>query len=221
MKFTLPDRIPKNAKIINAIVALYRFSGDDASAQYEDFQLTAISELWNAETISWNAMPVYLPHLIVDESSGKTNNTWITLNATDKIQEFILAPEKNFGFMFETYFEARWMKVYSSEHEDIALRPKLMITYDDDPVSLSKALRKSHNNLEILKLGNTIKVKLPFSDPTTISIVSLNGKKLFSDSFTTNTYSLTHDVFPSNGSYIIQISQNKTSIHKVYTQIAY
>ena len=208
-KFTIPADIVINAKIISATLSFYRFTGDEASNVYEDFQVVPIDSSWDVTKVTWNNQPLYFPHMAVDEVSGGQDNSWIDFDVTSKIQEFAIAPSLNNGFAFDTYAEARWMKVYSSEHNEEALRPKIVITYDnDDPVDLHQGVNKIKEGIRFKASQEHFMIYLPDNLNYTVNIYTISGRKLSSLSINGKNQWRRIPIMNSPGMQIIRVTSS-------------
>lgn len=119
--------------------------------------------------------------MIIDEVAGGLDNSWIDFDVTSKIQEFAINPILNNGFAIDTYAEARWIKVYSSEHDNPGLRPKIVIIYDnDDPVSIDNSRNKVKETIRITRSSGLLLIYLYHTMNHNVSMYNLSGQKLFS-----------------------------------------
>ena len=189
------------------MLSFYRISGDNNPSPTDDFQVTAILSEWAENTITYNNLPTYYPHLDIDRSDGGKDNSWIDFNVTDTIQEYVKDPGRNYGFMFEVYMEGRYLTVNSSEVSNESLRPKLTINYDNDPVvPINYNLTNLHKDIKFRKTPESFLVYLPYSVPVSVYIFNIAGREV--NSFTTDRSRQWYAIskLKSSGTYIVRIS---------------
>ncbi len=190
---------------MNAVLSFYRISGDLASNQYKDFQISVVESEWDENTITWNNEPFYYPHLAVAFSGGGKDSSWIDFDITATIQGFIKDSIENHGFIFGVYMEARYMTVYSSEENNASLRPKLFITYDNDPVGIVNKTTPLCKDIRFKKACGSYSIHVPFITPQSVSIYDLSGSKIASFNTNGNTHWYTIPKTVSPGMHVVRI----------------
>lgn len=139
MRFIL-DEIPVGSQVTSAKLFLYSDPLETSSSSAEGnsqlsgsnaFYIESITEPWNDLTVTWNNQPLSTTdnRILVPASTSPTENIQIDLTAM--VQTWVNTPNSNFGIkMFlqtETYYRAR--NYGSMEHENTAIRPRLVVNY--------------------------------------------------------------------------------------------
>lgn len=132
IKFDLSDISPDK----NLSRAVLYLSGCESASNGSSESLTGanysvlcrITESWEPETVSWSNQPSFETTGAVLIDSCNTIENY-AIDVTAHVREMIQNPAANFGWILkqqnETYY--RKMVFASSDHEDEALRPKLVI----------------------------------------------------------------------------------------------
>ncbi len=212
--FELPSDILPSAKILSAILSLYRYSGDNVNPLSSDFRLVPSEEEWSEESINRENMPLHYPHLAIDESPSETDNSWLELDATEAIQEHVMDPLKNMGFIVVSYTAGNWIDLRSSEFETVELRPKLVINYDNEFVSIQSLHSTIQDNIKLRETGGTLTIDYPYSGTYTINIFSISGQKISSYTLSGNMQSIELPGAGVSGTFIVQLIHHKKSIMK-------
>lgn len=191
---------------------MYRFAGDKVDPTGADFMLVPCEEEWSEMSVTSNNRPLHYPHLAFDEAPSEADNSWLDLDATKAIQDHIMFPDTNRGFIVVSYTAGNWLDLRSSEYETVELRPKLFINYDNDPVSIDYRQVNNHNITKIMEIGGILKVNYPFSGTCKINIFSISGKKIDSYTLSRNTQYLDFMGPNTSGAYIVQLIHRETSV---------
>ncbi len=187
----------------------------DANNSADDFQIVLVDAPWIDTELSWNNLPVYLPHKDIARFTGGTNNSWRDIDITPTIQNFVIDPAVNHGFVFDTHVEGRKMIVNSSEADDVSLRPKLTITYDNDDITaINPILDNISDKICIKKTPESFMIYIPDSRYHTITMYTVSGLKIESLGITGSKkwYVLPEAVTP--GLYIISIASREGTFFK-------
>ena len=214
IRFELPPDILSSASIISAVLSLYRFSGDNVDPASPDFMLVPAEEGWSEMSVTSDNRPMHYPHLAFDEAPSETDNSWLDLDATEAIQEHVMDPDTNKGFIVVSYTAGNWIDLRSSEYETVELRPKLVINYDNDPVSITNQHITMHDNIKVREIDGTLKVDYPYSGTYKINIFSISGQKINSYTLSGNTQSIELPGPGTSGTFIVQLIHHNTSIMK-------
>ncbi len=147
MHFAL-DAIPAGSTIVNATLYLYSDpkqsspSSSDANSTLSGSNAMYIeraTENWEEKDITWNTQPATTPEgrVLVNQSSSPTEN--VQLNLTGMVQYWVNSPWLNHGVKLQLQTEVRYRgrNYASTDHSNVALRPKLVIYYNE-----------SHSNIE-------------------------------------------------------------------------
>jgi PKD repeat protein len=126
--------IPANATVINATLDLYTniYTGHyqlDSGPNTAYFM--RIQEDWLEHQITWNNQPAasWEDYVMLLQSTSHDQTYHVDL--TSHVQDMILHPETNFGWMFRLETEERYrcMVFCSSDHSNFNWRPRLTIIY--------------------------------------------------------------------------------------------
>ena len=123
--------IPANAIIQGAKLILYGLNHQGLNGKSNASYFQRVTGSWEENTVTWNNQPsvTTLNQISLSHTSVATQND--TLNITSHVQEMLINPNTNMGFMLrlqdEIYYASR--EYASSDHETASLRPKLIITY--------------------------------------------------------------------------------------------
>ena len=139
-------------------------------------------------------------------SNGGKDSSWINFDITPTIQGFVKDSIENHGFMFEVYIEARYMTVCSSEESNVAIRPKLTIVYDNNPIGIKNKTTVLYKDIKIKKTSRSYSIYLPFTTTQTVSIYSIAGRQISSCTTNGNTHWYTIPGVISSGMHIVKIT---------------
>ena len=126
--------IPPETMIKKATLSLYWIEYMNLNSQTGDnaFSIMKISEDWNEHTVTWNNQPdaTSLYKISVPKSIAQ-NQSYTDIDLTDMVQDMILNPSLNFGFMLklEEEFPYKLVVLASSDYSEKSKRPKLLVYF--------------------------------------------------------------------------------------------
>lgn len=90
--------------------------------------LCRVSEPWQEETLSWSNMPSFDLSGAVLLDSCNTLKDYV-IDVTNHVRDMVENPDENFGWIIKQQNEVYYRKMIfaSSDHENEAVRPKLVI----------------------------------------------------------------------------------------------
>jgi hypothetical protein len=90
--------------------------------------LCRITESWEPETVSWSNQPSFVATGAVVIDSCNTVENYV-IDVTEHVRDMVQNPSANYGWMLKLQNEGFYRKMIfaSSNHENEALRPKLVI----------------------------------------------------------------------------------------------
>jgi len=135
--------IPSGFSVVSASLSLYNnptSPNNDGEHSTMDGSnesvLRRIVTSWDEYTVTWNNQPAYTVQneVILPESIGP-HQDYENIDVTAIVQDMNYNPSTSFGFMIRLQTEEKYrcLVFASSDHNDPDLRPKLEITYTDDP----------------------------------------------------------------------------------------
>jgi len=126
--------LPANALVTSAVLTLY--FNPDAPSLYQNQGANAmwiqrVTSTWNENAVTWNTMPTVTTtnRVSVPASTSVTQN--YTIGITQLIKDIRANPTTSYGLMMSLQTETSYKSVMmsSSDHINVALHPKLEITY--------------------------------------------------------------------------------------------
>ena len=201
---------------MNAVLSFYRTSGDILPDQYEDFLIAVVETEWDENTITWNNEPVYYPHLAVAFSGGAEDSSWIDFDITGTIQAMVKDSIENHGFIFGVFIEGRYATVYSSEESIDSLRPKLIISYDNDPVGTVNETTHICRDIRFRKAGGSYFIYVPFTTPKNISLYDISGREIVSFNTNGNMHWYTIPGLIASGMHVVRITTPQGNVVKKF-----
>lgn len=143
--FTELSSIPTNATIISATLSLYAM--DQAPWQHSslsgsnDGWIERVTSTWDESTVTWNNQPTTttLNRLPLAQSTSATQD-YLNINMTNLVQDIIDAPS-NYGFLVKLNTESAYKRLgfCSSDHTNVNLRPKLVVTYTTSTAGINES----------------------------------------------------------------------------------
>jgi hypothetical protein len=135
LKFDLSE-ISSDKNINRAELYLYGFesTNNGASSSLTGANhsiLCRITESWEPETVSWSNQPSFVTTNAVLIDSCNTIENYV-IDVTEHVRDMVQNPSANYGWILKQQNEAFYRKMIfaSSDHENEALRPKLVIEID-------------------------------------------------------------------------------------------
>jgi len=131
--------IPANATITNAKVSVYYFLHNASVKQAETVVMNSLQSSFNEDTLRWGNQPAFnstvLGSIVINDTAGDTYGWRSFGDGNADMRSYVsnqYSGGQSLGFVIRftpalTYW--RDFIVYSSEHTDAALRPKLEIRY--------------------------------------------------------------------------------------------
>jgi hypothetical protein len=137
-KFNL-SCLPSNATIINASLSLYHATinsfgnGQHSSlTSSNESVLQRVTTPWSENTVTWNNQPASTAtdQVILSQSTSGTQD-YLNLDVTGMVQQMIISPSANLGFMLRLTTEVEYAQMFfaSGDNPDPLKHPKLTITY--------------------------------------------------------------------------------------------
>lgn len=140
VKFDLSS-IPAAAIVESAVLHVYGY--DLAGTGNFDVGAYAVRRYWAEEEATWSveisAVPWGLPGCnstfsdraeVASDQAAASSSGWNTWAVTDDVQRMVSDPGTNEGWLLrQTADVSGVLSMYSSEHETVAHRPKLVVTY--------------------------------------------------------------------------------------------
>ncbi len=195
MKFIL-DEIPVGSEILSATLYLYsdpaKTSNSDSNSNSQlsgsnAFYIERITQDWNDKAVTWNTQPASSTEgrMLIPASSSTTEN--IQIDLTKMVQNWVNTPALNYGvkMFLQTELHYRSRNYGSIENTNVAIRPKLVIEYNDPPVGSTIEFTYDASGNRIvrqvivisqLKSGHNINNEQTLSDPIQSDWSSLKMK---------------------------------------------
>jgi len=137
-KFNL-SCLPSNATIINASLSLYHATTNSfGNGQHSSLTssnesvLQRVTSPWLENTVTWNNQPAStaIDQVILSQSTSGTQD-YLNLDVTGMVQQMIISPSANLGFMLRLTTEVEYAQMFfaSGDNPDPLKHPKLTITY--------------------------------------------------------------------------------------------
>lgn len=133
--------IPSNAMVTGASLSLYNNpnpSSGNLDGQHSNMSgsntsyLRKVTQSWDESTVTWNTQPYTTTSgQLTLPASMSGNQDYTNLNVTALVQDMVTNPSQNFGFMLQLVTESsyRGLIFASGDHPNIALHPRLVITF--------------------------------------------------------------------------------------------
>ena len=135
--------IPAGARIQSATLSLYCNTNSgifQLQAGDNESYLLPVTENWDESSVNWVNQPgtTFRDYVLLPTSVSNSQD-YPDVDVTKSVQEMVLHPSGNFGWMIRLVTEElyRSMVFASSDHPVMSWRPKLVVTYSDcpDPVA--------------------------------------------------------------------------------------
>ncbi len=135
--------ISSNSVLLSAILELYvdDYAGGSTTGDYSIFRIV---QQWVENEATWenpaaekkwtNAGGDFVAQPITKVNFPQSNGrTWIKFNVLSLMRDFVRNPITNYGFLVTNSSWAQEIIVLSSENQNTESRPKLTITYNEEP----------------------------------------------------------------------------------------
>nr|WP_294862340.1 DNRLRE domain-containing protein [uncultured Fluviicola sp.] len=133
--FTELSSIPANATITSASLSLYAM--DQTPWQHSslsgsnDGWIERVTSVWDESTVTWNNQPTTtIQNRVSLAQSTSATQDYLNIDLTNLVQDIIDA-SSNYGFLVKLNTESAFRRLGfgSSDHTNVNLRPKLVVTY--------------------------------------------------------------------------------------------
>lgn len=193
--------IPQGAVVTSARLSLYYTPNSDEGTHYSSLLykntscLQRVTAPWDESTITWNNQPSTTTsgQVTITASTSGTQN-YPNIDVKTLVQYFVNNPSQNYGMMLRLATEKPYRKLVlaSSDNQNPALRPKLVITYTPpspivrteipSPVFQEAKTAKPPLDFSIIPNPAHADFKIFFSSNTSASlkILDLNGRVVYS-----------------------------------------
>lgn len=137
--------IPADAKIESAYLSLYSPGNPNSQSQSGSnaTYIKRVIENWGELNVTWNSQPAFteLNRVLLPSSSSDYQN-YTDIDVTNLVEDMFADPDHSYGFMLQLQTEnnPRRLAFASSDHVNVNLLPKLVITYTS-PACTSLLLR--------------------------------------------------------------------------------
>ena len=129
--------IPVDAQVTEATLLLYNphdtvsYHKHSSFSGANSFYIRKVSSKWDSQEITWNNQPVYETDEQISVPASKSNDQDYVIDVTKIVQEMVLHPEANYGFLLMLVDEEYYRRLCftSLEYQDSSLRPQLQINY--------------------------------------------------------------------------------------------
>lgn len=128
--------IPANATVISAYLSLYAYNpgtGGHITISNNTTYLFRVTQPWNESTVTWSTQPTYsTSDTITLAIADSANQNYLNVDVRNQVQNWVTTPAGNNGFLMKQKSECicSSRKIFgSSDNNNAALRPKLVITY--------------------------------------------------------------------------------------------
>lgn len=127
-KFDVSD-IPPQSKIKSAILTLHGMDNNDFNPS-EDVNIYKITQAWDVATVCWNNPPTYNSSEALFAPKTAMTSTY---DITPYIQYWVDNPNANYGMIMQLAQRSLYhaFDFWASENVDPALRPELVIIYEE------------------------------------------------------------------------------------------
>lgn len=217
--------VPADATITSAIFSLsawpWGMSGEPCLSGSNEAYIRRVTSAWDENTITWNNQPSVTTVGQQYIASLCTANTDLNIELKTFIQDMVDNPANNFGLQFalltEDYYRA--MLFHSSDSDDPAKRPKLVVQYTvpcDSSVSIAeKPVFQNKVQLVPNPTSGEINLQLeqPLREPAYLRVFNLQGKLLRQELLLDDTISqyLDLSLFPA-GLYVLEIQTDRGAV---------
>ncbi len=211
--------------IKNVSLSLYRFGGygdygsdnkyDMASKYSLHKATTEWTEDWDADEAMWEWGKDDNVKIGIEISSidyEPKDIGWFSYDVTESIKEMIKMKSTNNGFVLKCtvngtlQMSGNQSGFYSSEYNDVELRPKLTIVYNDAPVANVCDKKNLDKKINVyVKNKKTLFFNLPFDGEYTLRLLTLNGMEIINKTISS-----------SGGANKIDLSNERTLSASVY-----
>ncbi|HCQ30217.1 MAG TPA: hypothetical protein DIU39_08025 [Flavobacteriales bacterium] len=187
------NNIPNDAIIDSAFLFLHGINHNPLTKPNASY-LCRVLNPWDEHLVTWTTQPDYTMEDSVYIPSSTSSNQNYKVDITWHVQDMIINPESNFGFMFRLVNEVYYtrMQFASSDYSDSNLRPYVVVYY--------------HYSTEYAKLQHELGMNFKNVDPL--------GRLKFFYRERYHEGTLDYEIIDENNNVIL--SSNTYSISKVY-----
>lgn len=135
--------IPANSKINSAVLTLYHWPDKNHSilSGTNACYINRVIEPWEENSIKWNNQPATTTQneLMLPQTVSPTQGV-LEVYVTQLIQDIVDYPTSSYGLMFNLQFEEPYRGIFiaSSDYEDAARHPKLLVQYTEDNTNIEE-----------------------------------------------------------------------------------
>lgn len=227
--------IPLNLEINNAELFLYNKAYVIEGLYNPPCSLFTIEKEWVETEFSWNNAKADLPWENIDNSSqmlgggdhsvepvsvSQSNgiNKWLSFEITELVKEMV-SGNSIYGLLFKEVLNgsekdfSEGCSFASSEADEIELRPKLVIEYNNTDIT-KKAITWV-NKLTIKEISNTLILNGFNNNSSEVSLYSLSGKLVNNFAIVNRSVIIDKNEF-SKGTYFLKLNGEGAGTYKIF-----
>ena len=118
--------IPAGSKISSAKFGFYGYATINRVDGIPTFFFSKLNGDWDETNVKWNTKPSSEKFADLDINNGLN---WYYLDVTSLVQKWFNDDEQNYGIDISTSKESVFGTIYTSDHKNSVLRPKLIVKY--------------------------------------------------------------------------------------------
>lgn len=218
--------IPDGATIDSAFLSLYAWASDTGLGYHSTLSgsnecwLQRVTSSWDENTVTWQNQPTTTTtHQVAFEASTSATQNYLNIDVANLVQDMVDNPSSSFGFMLKLQNETHYrnMNFASSDHSNINMHPKLVITYSPSLSVHDINKKEIEFNLYPNPVSNFLKIDLSnsFKTITSIEIINSLGQIIERKSDIQSVLTINVSNY-AKGLYFIKVNSiNTSSIKKV------